>query len=164
MPTIQDIATIALIGTGATVLMDAWLFILARLGLPASNIQLIGRWVGHMGAGRFTHASIARSQPIAGERALGWLAHYAIGIAYAGALVGLVGLDWASHPTLLPAVLFGVATVAAPFFLMQPAMGAGFAASKTPTPIRNCLRSIANHAVFGAGLYLTAVAIARLSS
>lgn len=160
----QDIATIALIGTGATVLMDAWLLILARLGLLSSNFHLIGRWVGHMAAGRFTHASIARAQPIPGELALGWLTHYTIGIAYAAGLIACVGLDWTSQPTFLPAVLFGVATVVAPLFVMQPAMGSGFAASKTPTPFKNCLRSIANHAVFGAGLYLAAVAVAQLSS
>jgi DUF2938 family protein len=38
-------------------------------------------------------------------------------------------------------------------------MGGGFFASKTPSPLRSCLRSAATHAVFGAGLYLTAVLI-----
>ena len=44
-----------------------------------------------------------------------------------------------------------------------PAMGAGFAASRTPTPLKNCLRSLANHTVFGFGLYLSALAIALIS-
>ncbi len=51
------------------------------------------------------------------------------------------------------------ATVSAPLFVMQPAMGAGFAASRTPTPVRNVIRSIANHTVFGLGLYLAATAL-----
>jgi hypothetical protein len=46
-----------------------------------------------------------------------------------------------------------------PFFVMQPAMGAGIAASRTPTPWRNRLRSLATHAVFGCGLYLSAAAL-----
>jgi len=36
-------------------------------------------------------------------------------------------------------------------------MGAGFASSKTPTPLRNCLRSLVTHGVFGLGLYVSAV-------
>ena len=38
------------------------------------------------------------------------------------------------------------------------------AASKTPAPVRNCLRSLANHAVFGLGLYLAALCLRLLAS
>ena len=162
MFTLQDLGTVALLGIGATVVMDAWLLALARLGLLPLNFHLIGRWVGHMAAGRFTHASIAQSQPVPGELALGLATHYAIGIAYAGGLFVLEGPAWAAQPTLLPALLFGVATVAAPFLVMQPAMGSGFAAAKTPTPAKNRLRSLANHSIFGAGLYITALALSQL--
>mgnify|MGYP003471996939 CR=1 FL=1 len=62
----------------------------------------------------------------------------------------------------LPAVAVGIATLAAPWFLMQPAMGSGFMASKTPSPLQNRLRSLANHTVFGVGLYLAAAALARV--
>jgi hypothetical protein len=44
----------------------------------------------------------------------------------------------------------------APLFVLQPLLGAGFASSRTATPMKNVLRSIANHAVFGLGLYLLA--------
>jgi hypothetical protein len=159
---VQDIASVVLIGTGATALMDAWLLVQARLGLPSSSFALIGRWVGHWSRGRFVHAAIARAAPIRAERALGWLTHYAVGIAYAGGLVGVLGIEWVRQPTLLAALVFGVATVAAPLLVMQPAMGAGFAASRTPTPLKNCLRSTVNHAVFGFGLYGAAAAIASL--
>jgi Protein of unknown function (DUF2938) len=159
----QDLARVALIGVGATVLMDAWLLAQSRLGLPTSNFALIGRWVGHWRRGRFVHVSIADAEPIRAELALGWLTHYLIGIAYAAALVGALGLGWARQPTPLPALAFGVVTVVAPLFVMQPAMGAGFAASKTPTPLKNCLRSLANHTVFGAGLYFAAAFIAWIS-
>jgi len=94
---------------------------------------------------------------------LGWFTHYAIGIAFAGLLVGLCGIGWASNPSLLPAVLVGMSTVVAPLFVMQPAMGSGFAASKTPTPLKNCVRSVVNHTVFGLGLYLSAVFIEWIS-
>jgi len=41
----------------------------------------------------------------------------------------------------------------APFFLMQPGMGAGIATSKTPRPNAARLQSLITHAVFGLGLY-----------
>lgn len=159
----QDIARVALIGIGATALMDAWLMILARLEFKSSSFALIGRWVGHMPRGRFAHAAIDRAEPIKAELALGWLTHYVIGIAYAALLVALLGSTWLRQPTLIPALIFGAATVVAPLFLMQPAIGAGFAASKTATPVTNCLRSTANHVVFGAGLYLAAAFIEWIS-
>ncbi len=152
-----------LIGIGATAFMDLWLFALARLGVPLSSFALIGRWVGHMPRGRFVHAGITKSAPIPAELALGWVTHYVIGVAYAGVLIGLVGMEWTGQPTLFPALAFGVATVAAPWFVMQPAMGAGIAASKTPTPLKNGVKSAANHAVFGTGLYLSAAVIAWFS-
>ena len=42
----------------------------------------------------------------------------------------------------------------APFLLMQPCMGAGIAASRTPHPASARVHSLINHAVFGLGLYL----------
>jgi len=71
-------------------------------------------------------------------------------------LLGVVGEPWTAQPTLAPALLFGILSVAAPFFILQPGMGAGIAASKTPRPNTARLRSLIAHAVFGAGLYLTA--------
>ncbi|HWH73862.1 MAG TPA: DUF2938 family protein, partial [Methylibium sp.] len=106
-----------------------------------------------------SHPAIARSAPIRGELVLGWLTHYGVGIAYAALFLSILGLDWAVRPALLPALGFGLATVAAPWLVMQPAMGAGIAAAKTPSPRSNRLRSLANHAVFGGGLYLTALAM-----
>jgi len=159
-PVMHDIGLVILVGLGATAVMDAWLLMAARLGMPTTNWALVGRWVGHMPQGRFAHASMARTPAIRGELAIGWLAHYAIGIGYAVAFIALVGTGWTRQPTLLPAALFGLVTVAAPLLVMQPAMGSGFAASRTATPLKTCLRSLANHGVFGLGLYLTAAAIA----
>jgi hypothetical protein len=162
MPPLQDISIVVLIGAGATAIMDIWLMLLKRLGVPTGSFALIGRWVGHLARGKLAHEAISRAPPVPAELALGWLTHYAIGMAYAGLLVGLQGRAWTLQPSLLPALVFGMATVVAPLFVMQPAMGAGFAASRTSTPLANCLRSLANHTVFGAGLYLTAVAVARV--
>jgi hypothetical protein len=151
---------IVLVGIGATALMDLWLWLLSRLGVPTTGFAMVGRWVGHFARGAFAHAAISKAAPIPFERGLGWLTHYGIGIAYAVLLVGLQGTAWLQQPTLAPALVFGVLTVAAPWFVMQPAMGAGVLALKTPTPLKNGLRNLANHAVYGAGLYLAAALLA----
>lgn len=154
-----DVAVAALpIGAGATLLMDLWLVLLRRAGLPTLDFAMLGRWAGHAARGRVVHASMARAAPVTGERALGWIVHYAVGIAFAAVLIAIAGPGWLEQPQWWPALLFGLLTVAAPLLLMQPAMGAGFFARRTPTPLANSLRSLANHAVFGSGLYAAALA------
>lgn len=150
------------IGIGATAVMDLWLVFLKRMGMPSMNFALVGRWVGHLMRGRLAHAAIGKAEPISGELALGWFTHYAIGIAFAALLLAIQGASWALNPTPLPAVAVGMCTVLAPLSIMQPAMGAGFASTKTPTPLRNCLRSLANHTIFGVGLYLSAFILSGL--
>ena len=163
MLSIPGLGLVILIGVAATAIIDVWVFILSRLGVPATNWRLVGRWVGQMRNGRFSHASIAQATQVRGEHALGWLTHYAVGVVYAVALVALVGAGWASQPTILPALVLGLATVVVPLFVMQPAMGSGFAGSKTPSPFKTCLRGFANHAAFGAGLYVAAAGVAYLT-
>ena len=160
---ISDAAHVVLIGMGATAVMDAWVLLLQRLGVPTLNVAMIGRWAGHWRHGTWKHEAIAKATPVRGELALGWFVHYATGIAFAGMLAGIAGMDWVHQPTLLPALGLGIATVAAPWLLMQPAMGAGIASSRTPAPAKNRLRSLANHSIFGLGLYLSAVFIAWIS-
>lgn len=163
MPSLPLILHIALVGIGATALMDAWLWLLARLGVPATGFAMVGRWVGHFARGEFAHAAISKAAPIRFELGLGWATHYLIGITYAALLVGLQGATWLERPTALPAVAFGVATVAAPWFVMQPAMGAGVLALKSPAPLKSGLRNLANHAVFGIGLYVAAAVLASVA-
>lgn len=158
----QEIDRVFLIGIGATAVMDVWLLLLVHLGIATSNFASIGRWVGHMARGRFAHAAIGRADPISGEAAWGWLTHYMVGIAFAAALVAVQGPAWLLQPTLVPCVAMGVVTVLAPLAVMQPAMGAGFASSRTAAPLKNCLRSLANHTVFGLGLYLSAALVASM--
>jgi hypothetical protein len=123
----------------------------------------VGRWVGHLAAGRFLHESIAASRPVRGEAAIGWTAHYLIGVGFAGLLVAIAGADWCREPTLAPALAMGVVTVLAPFLIMQPGMGSGIAASRTPDPNAARLQSLITHAVFGLGLYLSAWLIGRIA-
>jgi uncharacterized membrane protein YagU involved in acid resistance len=112
-----------------------------------------------MTEGTFKHSNIATAPQKSSECEVGWIAHYMIGITFAIAFVALVGNNWLQHPTLIPAIVFGVLTVLMPFFIMQPAFGLGFAASKTSNPTQARLRSLMNHTVFGASLYLFALLV-----
>jgi hypothetical protein len=153
-----------LLGGGATLTMDVCGFVLARTaGTSFPDYRLVGRWIGHMPGGRFHHDSIAAAEPVRTEKLLGWITHYATGIAFAGGFVALAGLDWLRQPTLVPALLFGLVSVAAPFLLMQPCMGLGVAASRTPRPLSSRARSILNHVLFGFGLYSAGSILSWLS-
>src|SRR5690606_12479559 len=82
---------------------------------------------------------------------------YAIGIAFASALLAANGAAWARQPTLLPCLGLGLLTVLFPYFVMQPALGAGIAGAKMQNPAQARMRSFATHAVLGVGLYLAAL-------
>jgi hypothetical protein len=109
-----------------------------------------------MPGGTFRHASITAAPRKPFECTIGWIAHYTIGVAFAIGLVVLTSGEWLARPTLLLAVLYGVATVVFPFFVMQPSLGLGIAGSRTPNPLQARLKSLATHTVFGLGLYLSA--------
>jgi hypothetical protein len=147
-----------LIGIGATLVMDAWALLLRRFGIPSLNFAFLGRWLGHLRHGRWMHQSIARAAPVRGELAIGWFAHYSIGVTFAALLLSIFGAKWARSPSLLPALAIGIATVAAPLLVLQPALGAGVASSKTSAPVLNCMKSVVTHTVYGCGLYLAALA------
>jgi len=144
------------VGMGATAVMDVWgIARSSLLGIAAPNYGFVGRWIAYMPRGQFKHNSIAAAAPVNGERFIGWTAHYLIGIAFAAVLIGICGLAWVEHPTIAPALIVGIATVAAPFLLMQPGMGAGIAGSRTPRPAATRLQSLITHAIFGLGLYVS---------
>ena len=141
-------------GVCATLLTDVWGY--ARrplLGVAPPDYALVGRWIGHMRRGRFHHQSIARAAALPAEAALGWSVHYATGVAFAALLMAIGGNEWMARPTFGLALGVGLGTVAAPFLLMQPCMGAGIAAARTPNPAAARIQSLLMHAVFGVGLY-----------
>jgi hypothetical protein len=153
----------AAIGIGATLLMDLWnLFLKRAFSIPSLNYCLLGRWLRHMPAGKFRHTSIAAAPQKSFECKVGWVAHYTIGIVFALVFVVLTSGDWLARPTLLPAVFYGLGTVVFPFFIMQPSLGLGIAASRTPNPTQARLKSLVTHTVFGVGLYVCAVGVSHV--
>ena len=151
------------IGLGATFTLDLWaLFLKHTFRINPSNMCLVGRWILYMPEGIFMHPNIGSAPRKSAECRAGWIAHYMTGILFAVTFVALAGTSWLQHPALVPAIIFGMVTVSAPFFIMQPSFGLGIAASKTPDPTLTRFRSLMNHAVFGIGLYIFGSVINRL--
>jgi hypothetical protein len=119
----QFVTSATFIGAGATLLMDLWGAFRKRFfSIRPLELRLLGRWLGYMPCGRFVHDDIARAEPVKGEAVVGWVAHYGIGCAFAVLLLAIYGLDWTSRPTPLPALVVGLGTVVAPFFLLTAAL------------------------------------------
>jgi len=154
-----------LIGIGATVIMDLWAIFLQRaFKISSLSFCLVGRWLGHMMSGKFLHEKIASASKISAECALGWTAHYVIGVVFAFILVISASIEWLEHPRILPALLIGLTTLVIPFFIMQPALGLGVAAAKTLNPSQARLKSTVTHLIFGFGLYVSAYVISYIQS
>ena len=148
------------IGIGASLIMDLWnLFLKTAFGIPSLDYCLLGRWLCHMPGGTFWHASITAAPHKPFECTVGWFAHYTIGVTFAIGFVALASGDWLTRPTLLPALLYGLASVVFPFFIMQPSFGLGLAGSRTPKPMQARLKSLMTHSVFGLGLYVCALGV-----
>ena len=151
-----------LIGIGATLLMDLWIVIQKYcLNIPSLSFCLIGRWISYLPSGIFFHQQITKTPKHSSECVTGWVAHYAIGIIFAFILV-ILNQDWLINPNLYVALAFGVMTLTVPFFILQPALGLGIAASKTSQPAKARLKSLLTHSVFALGLYLSTLGLQGL--
>mgnify|MGYP000232870398 CR=1 FL=1 len=148
-----------LIGAGATAIFDVWVKILTLFGLPGANWTLGGRWFAYIPRGKLVHESIATSPPLPNETAIGWVMHYVTGIVFAAALILIWGMEWTREPTQGPAIIVGLSTVLLGWCVMSPCMGGGIAGQKRPDRWKVRVVQLANHYVFGLGLWLTALVI-----
>jgi hypothetical protein len=156
---VSDVLAAIAIGMGATLVMDLWILFLKRtFDIPSLNYCLLGRWLRHL-PGTLRHASIQAAPQKPFECAVGWIAHYTIGVGFAFGFVGFVSAARLARPSLLAALLYGLGTVVFPFFILQPSLGLGVAASRTPNPAQARLKSLMTHIVFGVGLYLCALGV-----
>ena len=150
----------AIVGIGGTVALDAWATLVQYVsGSPATNWAVVGRWLGHMPAGKFRHENMAVVTPVSGEAALGWTFHYAIGIGYGLLLVAVTGHGWLAAPSVMTPVVLSLVLLTAPFFIMMPGLGLGVAGAKTPKPAITRIKSVLAHTMFGLGMYGTAMGL-----
>ncbi len=143
-------------GIVATIVIDLWALALKfGFGIQKTDWGMVGRWFGHIYMSRVVvHQSIADAASVTGERGIGWIAHYAIGVFYAWAYLYIVQVFLAGRPTLVSAIAFGLVTLVAPWFILQPGMGLGIFARRAPNPWIPRLTSLFAHSIFGASLYL----------
>ncbi len=162
----HEMVSTMLIGIGATLITDVWAFALKKIAdIPSFNFCLLGRWIGHLRYGRFIHVGVAQATPQPAECFLGWTIHYVIGIVFVLMLVTLfTSPTWLHQPSFLPALWFGIGSVVFPFFMLHPALGMGVAARRTPKPWAARLKSTITHAVFGCGLYVSALLLNLISA
>ena len=146
------------VGIVATFATDLWQRLLhAIAGLAPANWGLVGRWVACFRRGIFVHRPITATPRVRGEVAIGWVFHYAVGVAYAALYLAIMRLGRGSGPTFISSLAFAIVLLVAPWFVMQPALGLGFMAARTPRPGTVRATNVSVHAVFGVGLYLGAI-------
>lgn len=158
----STVIKIIIIGVGATFTMDIWAYILRLFNIKSLDYRFVGRWIGSLTKGKFTHNKIFNTAPFPYELIIGWITHYLIGITFMFLLVWIYGKDWLESPTLKPAVIIGLVTIIAPLFLMQPSFGFGIAGSKLPDPNIARFKSLTTHFVYGFGIYLSALCLNKL--
>jgi hypothetical protein len=151
-----------LIGIGATLAIDIWVSLLKLFKIKSLDYKYVGRWIGNIPKGKFFHNKIQDTPPIPHELIIGWTVHYLIGITFAFILIAVYGIGWLDNPTFLPAIIIGLITAIAPFFIMQPAFGFGIASSNFPNPNILRLKSLGTHLIYGIGLYGCAILLNEL--
>lgn len=152
------VLTGALMGLGGTFAMDVWAWALSRFaGQPFPNWAMPGRWLAHVFRGRVWHDDIGAAAVVPGELGLGWAFHYGVGLIYGVIFVLLAGGAWLAAPVFLPLWVFAIVTIAAGWFLLQPGMGLGWAASRTPRPWKARIMGLIAHTVFALGMWTVAV-------
>ena len=157
MSTLFFYFSIFMLGIMATLWIDMYSVVLKRyFNIPSLDYKFVGRWLFYILKGQLTHRNITQSPETKGEKIIGWISHYIIGLIFAALFILIMGQSWLLQPELKSALIFGIASVSIPFLIMQPCFGFGIAASKLPNAHFARLKSLSTHAMFGIGLYLTA--------
>lgn len=150
-----------LVGIGATLIMDSWSWWQKNvLHNPTLDYAFVGRWFIYRG--QLVHRPIMATPSVKGETFLGWFLHYFIGIIIALIHVLIFGKMWLFEPTLIPALMTGFVTIVFPFYVIQPCLGFGIAANKTPSPWKARWLSLLTHSVYGLGLFFAALSLKYL--
>ena len=146
---------ILITGVIATVALDLWQQIYRLLfGAPITNWAMIGRWAAGIPKGRLVYDNIGKAPPVANELALGWGVHYAVGIGYAVVYLFLMWFIVRSPPDFVSAIVFGSISVCVTWFVIEPMLGAGAMASKTPKQSAAMAHDFTSHLSFGFGLFV----------
>jgi Protein of unknown function (DUF2938) len=111
----------------------------------------LGRWIGHMLQGRFTHEDITKAEPIPHEAGIGLAAHYAIGLVLGAGYALLLRVPQPRQSSVPRATAYGIATTVFPWFWMFPARGQGIMGLRDGDP-RVPAFALGTHVAYGLGL------------
>jgi hypothetical protein len=145
-------------GVLGTVVMDLSNHLFARAGMILKiDVAMIGRMSAGWARGRFTYRDPGEMEPVANEKLLGYVTHFAIGVGLAFIYVIGWALVVGGPASPVWALVYGIATNGASLFLVYPSMGLGMGGRRSPEGIRAVLSPLANHLFFGVGM---AIAVA----
>ena len=146
---------ILIVGVVACGIFDLWQLVFQKLAaIPPSNWAMVGRWsLGLIPSGQFIARNLESQAERKNELAVGWLVHYSVAIGYAAVYA------WLVHATILQAglidgLIFGVISVAVPWFFFLPCLGKGMLARLTPNPPLVCGLALMMHSLFGVSIGL----------
>jgi hypothetical protein len=145
-----------LAGTIATAIMDAAAVIGRKSGAVPNEdlgVSQLGRWIGYMARGKFTHERLAHAPELPNERPLGLLVHYLIGIALTGGYLALLRRNNAA-PNLTTAVAYGVTTAVPSLLTVYPAYGLGWFGLRAERPGALIRTGLIGHTIFGLGVWV----------
>lgn len=147
-------------GVLGTLAMDLLNNLIARTGVFLKiDVAMIGRMAAGWTKGRFHYEHPDEMAPVKNEVVYGYLAHFGIGVSFS--IPFIFGWDlWVGGPASpLWAVLYGVATTAASFFIVYPLMGLGAFGRKSPERTKAFITPLANHFFYGVGLAVGVVLV-----
>ena len=147
------IVTGAAAGVLGTMAMDSLNHLFARTGMLLKiDMAMIGRMSAGWARGRFCYRQPEEMEPVAHEKLLGYITHYAIGVGLAFIYVLGWSLLVGGPASPVWALVYGVATTVASLFVVYPSMGLGVCGRRSPEGVRAPLSPLANHLFFGIGM------------
>jgi hypothetical protein len=141
------------VGIFGTVVMDILNLFFARIGIISKiEVNAIGRMAVGWTHGRFFYKHPSEMDEVAHEVLIGYIAHYSIGIGLAIPYIFGWDILIGGNPSLIYAIVYGIATTVASWFFVYPTMGLGAFGLKSPEGFRAAFSSLANHLFYGLGL------------
>ncbi|EZQ10540.1 DUF2938 family protein [Acinetobacter sp. Ver3] len=145
------------LGLSATLIMDFLGWVRAMIfKIPSFNYAYLGRFFFLVKNKKYVYRNITEAPVHKFEYITGWVFHYITGIFFALIYTYIDN----SHTTLeafISSILFGLSTAIIPFLVMQPILGFGFFASKTPNQWISIKNSLVAHLNFGIGLFIAQI-------
>lgn len=150
MKLVMTALVVGVVGTGV---MDAGNSLLARWGVIARiDLRLLGRMARGWTRGRFRYTDPGEMEEVPYEWAAGVATHYWIGVGLA--IPYLLGWKLFASGPASPglAILYGIGTTGASWFLVYPSMGFGPLGLRSPEGWKAAQSSLCNHLFYGLGL------------